>query len=321
MDNVCHTLVGAACARTGIARPTRLSLATSMIAANLPDVDVLVFVTEMPAVAFRRGWTHGILAQAVLPALFAGLMLAIGRWVRRGSRAGEDPPALAPLLLLSYVGVWLHVFLDYLNNYGVRLLMPFSGRWFYGDTLFIVDPWLWLAFGAAFVAGRAGHVDRTRRWLIVAAAYILCMTLSARMARTIVQETWTREHGAPPRSLMVGPVPLNPFQKAVVVDAGREYRAGSFTWFSRRTTFSGGPTPKQDEHAAIVFARRDPRVGGILVWARFPFWTVEETPGGTRVTVRDMRFAAFESGPFSATTIVGRRSAVVSPTATLPGRR
>ena len=314
MDNVCHTLVGAACARAGIARPTRLATVTSMIAANLPDVDVLVFVTEVPAVAFRRGWTHGVLAQAVLPALFAALMLAIGRrWRRRGSHGDEAAPAFTPLLVLSYVGMWLHVFLDYLNNYGVRLLMPFSERWFYGDTLFIVDPWLWLAFAAAVVAGRSGRVRGTRRWLIVAAAYILCMTVSARAARAIVRETWIGERGAAPQALMVGPVPINPFRKAVVVDAGREYHAGAFDWFSRRTTFTGGLTPKQDSHPATVAARQDPRVAGILVWARFPFWTIEETPGGTRVTVRDMRFAAVGSRAFSATAIVGARAPTPPP--------
>ncbi len=30
--------------------------------------------------------------------------------------------------------------MDWLNSYGVRLLMPFSNRWFYGDALYIVDP-------------------------------------------------------------------------------------------------------------------------------------------------------------------------------------
>ena len=34
-----------------------------MIAANLPDVDVLAFATGIPPVALRRGWTHVVLAQ------------------------------------------------------------------------------------------------------------------------------------------------------------------------------------------------------------------------------------------------------------------
>src|SRR5690349_11617106 len=65
MDNVCHTLVGAALGEAGLKRGTRLGLVTLMIASNLPDLDVLVFLTSTPSVAFRRGWTHGVLAQAV----------------------------------------------------------------------------------------------------------------------------------------------------------------------------------------------------------------------------------------------------------------
>ena len=34
--------------------------------------------------------------------------------------------------------------MDLLNSYGVRLLMPFSDRWFYGDALYIVDPFLYV---------------------------------------------------------------------------------------------------------------------------------------------------------------------------------
>jgi inner membrane protein len=305
MDNVCHTLVGAACARAGLVRPARLAAATSMIAANLPDLDVLVFVTDVPPVAFRRGWTHGVLAQAVLPALLAGLMVVIARGLTRTGRGGADPPAaLGPLLALSYIGVLSHVFLDLLNNYGVRLLMPFSGRWFYGDTLFIVDPWLWIGFGLAVVLARRQGVARARVCLIVTGVYILAMIGSARAARAVVLDTWQREHGAAPAALMVGPVPVNPFRKAVIVDAGNDYRSGTFTWFPRQTNLTAGAVVKNDDHPAVAAARADPRVAGLLVWARFPFWVIDPAPDALRVTVRDMRFAAFGRGGFSATTTV-----------------
>ena len=310
MDNVCHTLVGAACARAGLTRPTRLAAATSMIAANLPDLDVLVFATDVPSVAFRRGWTHGILAQAALPALLAATMFAISRRYSKppsGSTAATPTPG--PYLVLSYVGVLSHVFLDYLNNYGVRLLMPFSGRWFYGDTLFIVDPWLWIMFAAATALGLGGRrIVWTRIGLAVACLYIVTMIGSARAARTIVLETWQRAHGTPPRALMVGPVPINPFRKAIIVDAGDHYRRGEFAWFPASTVLADASVRKNDEHPAALAARRDPRVAGILVWARFPFWELTPEPGGTRATVRDMRFAAFGRGGFSATTIGRERT-------------
>src|SRR2546423_5761045 len=118
MDNLCHTLVGAALGEAGLKRQTRLGSATLMIASNLPDIDVLVFGTSTPSVAFRRGWTHGVLADVFLPLLLAGIIVLASR--RRG---GVRP---MQILALSYLGVILHVLMDLLNNYGVRLLMPFS---------------------------------------------------------------------------------------------------------------------------------------------------------------------------------------------------
>jgi len=150
MDNVCHTLVGAALAETGLKHRTRYGAVALMIAANLPDVDVLVFATSTPSVSFRRGWTHGILAQLVLPLAMA---LAFSWWQRRKTdnrqpTTDNQPPARFWWLAgLGYIGIYSHVFLDYLNNYGVRLLNPFDWRWLYGDAVFIIDPWLWITLG------------------------------------------------------------------------------------------------------------------------------------------------------------------------------
>ena len=302
MDNVCHTLVGAACARAGLARPTRFAAATSMIAANLPDIDVLVFATDVPSVAFRRGWTHGTLAQAILPAALAALMVFAGR--RSGGGTDEaGRPAFLPLAILSYVGVLSHVFLDYLNNYGVRLLMPFSGRWFYGDTLFIVDPWLWLLLGAAVMMRPADGVRTARAFLALSVAYILCMMASARAAEAAVLNAWRQQHGTP-HALMVGPTPFDPLTKTIVVDAGTHYRTGTFTWLPRRLTLDGRSVRKNDDHPATAAARRDPRIAGILVWSRFPVWEILPTAGGLRVALYDMRFGNIQRGGFAASTVV-----------------
>ena len=59
-------------------------------------------------------------------------------------------------MLLALVGVYSHVFLDYLNNYGVRLLTPVSWQWFYGDAIFIVDPWMWIVLAVG--SGSRAHV-------------------------------------------------------------------------------------------------------------------------------------------------------------------
>src|SRR5687767_9182428 len=133
-----------------------------MISANLPDIDVLsFFVASVNPISFRRGWTHGVIAQLLLPVALSSAMWAVGRVLghRGGDRPERPPLHFGWLLLLSYVGVYSHVFLDYLNNYGVRLLAPFDWRWFYGDALFIADVWMWLALGVGVWLTR-----RQRRW-------------------------------------------------------------------------------------------------------------------------------------------------------------
>ncbi len=127
-----------------------MATAALVVGANLPDVDVLSFAWGTDAaLGFRRGWTHGLLALVILPALLALSLAWIGR-----RRSGGPPLSLPWLLALCYVAVLTHPALDWLNVYGMRWLMPFDGTWFYGDSLFIVDPWLWLILGAGWLAGR-----------------------------------------------------------------------------------------------------------------------------------------------------------------------
>lgn len=287
MDNVCHTLVGVAVAQAGLKRKTALATVTAAVAANLPDLDVLVFLTDVPSVAFRRGITHGVPAQVLLPIAFATAMWIIGR---RRARPGAPPVHFGWLLALSFIGILTHVFLDFLNTYGIRLLSPLSQQWFYGDAVFIVDIWLWLLLGAAVVLGRRGSTRRAIAALLCATTYVGVMLASARAARSHVHHAWTAEAGEAPRALMVGPVPLTPFRKKVIVDAGDRYVEGSFQWLPARVTFERTFTPKNDDAPGVADARSDAKVRGFLVWSRFPFWETRETPDGTEVRVRDMRF-------------------------------
>jgi len=289
MDNLCHTLVGAALGEAGLKRRTRFGSLTLMIASNLPDIDVLVFATGTPSVAFRRGWTHGILADALLPPLLTGVMLLVAS--RRPATSRELSIRPMQLLLLSYVGVILHVLMDLLNTYGVRLLMPFSQHWFYGDVLFIVDPWLWLTLGtgvALTIRRRAPNWSRVS--LAVAAAYVLTMLVAARAARAEMIDRWQQVEGQPPQALMVGPIPVTPLQRQIMIDAGDRYETGMFTWRPRNIRFDIDDVPKNDSDPLVAVARKAPNIRAFLIWSRLPFWTLEPVEGGTRVTVGDMRF-------------------------------
>jgi inner membrane protein len=65
--------------------------------------------------------------------------------------------------------------------------MPFSERWFYGDSLFIVDPWLWLAVGgAAFLGARR----RGWGWVGLATLASLALLLAGPILPTAVPVVW-----------------------------------------------------------------------------------------------------------------------------------
>ncbi len=292
MDNICHTLVGAAIGEAGLKRRTRFGNAALMVSSNIPDLDVLVFLTDVSPVSFRRGWTHGVPAQLLLPACVVALFWLIARF-RAGRDAAAPPLRVGWLLLLSYVGVSMHVLLDLLNSYGIRLLAPLDWRWFYGDAVFIVDPWLWLALGGGvWLARRRKQAPAARGALVFAACYILAMVIAARSARVLVADLWRETRGVEPRALMVGPLPLTPFTREVIVDAGDHYQRGRFTWLPPALTFDPGRVPKNTQRPETIAAREQSReIREFLVWARFPFWVVEQTPEGTEVVVGDMRFA------------------------------
>ncbi len=167
MDPITHTFTGAALAAAGLRRATPLATAALILGANAPDVDGLSYFADgFASIAFRRGWTHGVLALPLWPFALTGLLLLWDRWVRRRRDPTAAPARAGPLLAVSALAVLTHPVLDWLNNYGMRWLMPFDGKWFYGDALFIIDPWIWLTLGGVLYVRYSNRRLSQARWAV-----------------------------------------------------------------------------------------------------------------------------------------------------------
>ena len=296
MDNLCHSLLGGALGRAGLANRTPLGMTTLIVANNLPDIDVGVFATDTLAMSFRRGWTHGVLAQATLPIALTGIIVICDRLFRK--HAAERVKA-REILLLSYMGVLLHVFLDFLNSYGVRLLMPFSERWFYGDALYIVDPIMYVTLGLGWwLASKRRTVRPARVALTVATVYIAAMLASNLIARFDVRDGLTRAGRPADTRFMVTPVFFNPFRREVIIDVGARYEKG-FLWFEPLPHFrpAGYGVEKGLDLPEAQAALQAPRARAFLRWSRFPFVQVNPTPPQDGVWLNDYRYAS--AGPYS----------------------
>jgi inner membrane protein len=299
MDNLCHALTGLAMGHAGLKRRTPLALTTLVLAANAPDIDIVVVATSTLAVYFRRGWTHGPPAMLLLPIAVTALVVLGDRLVRQ--RRPAPPPPVVPhqVLLVAALGTWSHPLLDYMNSYGIRLLMPFSGHWFFGDALYIIDPWLYLVLGTGvWMAwkGRAKPLTGTqvaRGALVTAALYVGGMYASNLWARQIVADGLARA-GQREARFMVTPVAVNPFRREVLVDLGDRYEKGFVTfapWPRFRPAGYGVEVHATDPAAQA--AARTALGRQYLTWSRFPFFVVERTAGGTVVYLNDARY----SGP------------------------
>jgi inner membrane protein len=247
-----------------------------------------------------------VLALALWPFVLAGGMVLLDRGRRRFRRWSTAPtPSPRALLLLAAVSVLSHPILDSLNTYGVRWLMPFSGRWFYGDALFIVDPWLWLTLGTGVLLSRR-RAGPARVALACGALYAVVVAASGIAARRVTARELSRAGDYPGR-LMLSPMPVTPLVRSVVAARDDAYLVGRFRWLERPELApeSLRAFPRGDrEHPAVVAASATELGRRFLTWARFPAFRVEPAGRGhVLVHIMDLRYADRPGVGFGAVSI------------------
>jgi inner membrane protein len=321
MDNLTHSLVGALIGQAGLKRKTGLAMPALIIGANLPDVDATCFfwLDGVQHLGFRRGITHGPIAWVLLPLVLAGMLYGFDRWQAQSRffGRGRRPKARAPvsfgwLYALAFLACLTHPALDWLNVYGIRLLEPFSSRWFYGDTLFIIDVWLWGLLGIAtwlslWREKRGGDWRRVAHWaLTVASVYVFANGLISRTAQDAVEKELQGGE------VIASPVPLAFWEREVLLG-----RPGYWLEAEYGPTRGLGPWRPVARFCALpaaseILADRRAQLDPFLFWSRAPLATLAadgsvlvrdarfmvEGPGGDRFTVPLPGTQCLEPGAF-----------------------
>jgi len=149
MDNATHSLAGVFLAQCALGRqsePERARLwlpfhLAGVLGSNLPDLDfVYTSLTEgkLGYLLHHRGHTHTAPIAVLLGVGLAGVLA----WSLRRRGVPLRSRTAAWLYGLAGVATLLHIAMDFGNGYGVHPWWPFDNRWFYGDAIFIVEPWL-----------------------------------------------------------------------------------------------------------------------------------------------------------------------------------
>lgn len=335
MDNITHSLVAVALSRLFFKRRVAFATSAMVVAANLPDLDVLYSWPGIRYIEYHRGILHSLLMLPVWALLVAlGLRWAARRWkpkpppeaelhlartdtlrVRSGPALGL--PGFGMAFFLGLVGVGSHLLLDWTNGYGIRLFAPLSERWFALDWTPVFDPWLWLIFavflGFPMMLGLISDEVGVRRHNPHRLSAGLCLLLIA---------GWlglrARQHAAAldllnapnvagmydgqlPYNWAAFPTTGSPFDWQAVVDLPRNILIADVRapWdaedFGRVRPVRSYIKPPQE--TAMVNAEHTPTAEAFLWFARFPFVDVQDEGSDSLVTLTDMRFAQGQVRP------------------------
>jgi inner membrane protein len=275
-------------------RLTPYAMPALILSANLPDIDSFVarLWGEEP-IAAHRGFTHGLGGLVTMPFLAAAIILL---W-QKLRQSKDGPVKLWGLLLACFLGTLSHPLLDFTTSYGTRLLEPFSHRWFYGDTLFIMDPWIWLMLIIGLeMSWRAERLGKnwTRPAIWALGAMLGYIALNAAISlRAVALTRPLVERVTRPQIIEAGEVPLT-FWKRKMIWRG-EGIGGTGTYDPLQGLNHAWLNPKitpldMDDPRLAAAAKRDKHVRAFLFWSRMPM--VYEQNG--RAYLTDQRF--FESG-------------------------
>lgn len=173
MDPFTHTFVGLTAAKAGLERVSPLATTVCVLAANSPDSDIVVALVSdrWHYLHHHRGITHSIAGVIALGIIVPTLVWAADRLFARLRRT-QPRTRYRGLLLAALVVTATHPLMDWTNNYGVRPFLPWSGRWFYGDLVFIVDPYILLIAGGAAFLGTGDGRRKMVRWAAVASGFV-----------------------------------------------------------------------------------------------------------------------------------------------------
>jgi inner membrane protein len=305
MDNVTHSLTALLLGRAGLGRWTPGGTAALVIAANLPDADVVVALWggALGYLEYHRHLTHALVVAPLL-----GLVAGLAVCRTPGWR-------FWPAWMVGTLGIWAHILLDLFNNYGVRVWLPFRTDWVGWDLLMVLDPWMMGVLLLCVLApmlgrlvgseigGRATAAAPGRGWAVLGLAFVALWAGGRWMLHEQALEVLRARvyNGNAALRVAAWPTPWNPF-------VWQGYVSTEPFWGLYRVDLNREFDPERGavfykpETAEVVnAARRTPEAQAFLRFAQYPVWRVlpvSEPEGGTLVEATDVRFGPPADGKF-----------------------
>jgi len=279
MDIVTHGITGILFARAVPNGDRRPLMATGLIGALAPDLDVIARLWDpMAAITVHRTATHSFLGGAVIAVVVAGIV-----W---GFRRGN----FFHLFGFAYLGLLSHIGSDLLTSFGTAILWPLTDRRFALAQHYLIDPIftiLALAFLAASFRLKQRRVSLASTGLLAIGLYAVITGAVQRTAFIRWQEFMELKGILPTRSAVL-PLFPGPFRWLGVSETEKGFYQQSFWLYGSNVN---APHFFSKTNADLRDLERLREVQVFLRFARLP-WKHELYERGLRVVeYRDLAFA------------------------------
>lgn len=319
MDTLTHIALGACVGEAMLGKKLgKKALLIGAFANSIPDFD---FVTSFwmsidRSLLAHRGFTHSFLF-AILIAVLLGYLFQ--RWFQKFNIA------LKSWILFFVIEIFLHLFIDAFNNYGVGWWEPFSHARISFNSIFVVDPFYSIWPGIAMVLLLILKKDHSRRkfWvefgLGISTLYFMYCVVNKFKTDSDIRSMLKTQHISYTKYFTT-PTPLNNWLWYVVAGNEKGYYIGYYSVFDsqkkidlhyypendsllnpvrdreevqRLLRFSQGFYTVEQWHDTLVF--NDLRFGQIVGWykpeANFAFHYYLQQKEGNKFVVQRGRFA------------------------------
>ena len=319
MDSLTHIALGACMGEAFAGKQLgKKAMLWGALAQSIPDIDFMasLWMSTPSGLLAHRGFTHSFLFCALITPLFSLVAERLHR-----------PHNISLFKWVLFFGgvIFIHIFIDAFNNYGVGWLEPFSHVRITFNAIYVADPFFSIWPGIAFVALlllKKRSAQRRKWWRVglgIAALYLFyCMINKAKIdndVKGILQKqqiSYTR--------YFTTPAPLQNWLWYVVAGNDSGYYVGyrslfdredeiRFEYFPRNSNLLDTIRDHEECQQLIRFSRQfytvekrsdtlifnDLRFGQIIGWynphEQFVFHYYLNHPDDNRLVVQRGRFA------------------------------
>ena len=245
MDSLTHIVLGACIGEAILGKKIgKRAMFLGALAQSVPDIDFIASFWLGPAnnLLAHRGFTHSFLFAIIIIPL---LSLLSERWHR------PHNITTAKWMWFFASNIFLHIFLDAFNVYGVGWFEPFNHYRISFNTLYVADPFFSIWPGIAFIVLMFLPVKNKKRikWtmlgLIFPALYLLGGVINKLIIEKEIRAIAAKENISYKRYFST-PAPLNNFLWYVVMENDSGYNIGYRSVYDSSRTFHYTYFPRND---------------------------------------------------------------------------